>query len=253
MNTPSIDFFKLSKPEKPKILVIEDDKFIAENLSELLTLEGFETETALESGKDALHYLNFNLPDLIIMDIQLRGKEDGIQLAKKINSRLEIPIVYLTAFPYTIYLDRVAETKFNGFIVKPYHRETLISTIKLALKKKPLKDLLSPKEGHLTLRKNGFSTVLVDSDIKYVKADKMYTIVVGKTEEYRMRNILKEVAPMLNPLKFIRVHKSYLVNIDYVTSFNHKGIMVDGLVLPMKRSFTKELSKIILHHKSRSN
>ncbi|WP_377916838.1 response regulator [Algoriphagus aquatilis] len=246
-----MEFYKISKPTKPRVLIVEDNHLIAENLSELLEMEGFETLAALRTSKDTLNFLKFDIPDLIIMDIRLKGNDDGVKLVKKINAKLALPVVYLTACCDASYLDRVSKTKYDGFVVKPYHKETLISNIQLALKKKHEKNSLPPKEGHLTLRKDGFSVVLMDSDIKYLKADGMYTLIVGKKDEYRMRNILKEVEPMMSPNKFVRIHKSYLVNLDYITAFNHKEVLLDGLTLPIKRGFTKQLAKFIQEHRRR--
>lgn len=118
-----------------KILIVEDELLIAENLAMKLKKFGYIIGDIVSSGKAALKYVNSERPDLILMDIAIQGNMDGIQTAAKIGEKAEIPIVYLTAYADDETLERATKTNCYGYILKPFKDRELQATIKVALKK----------------------------------------------------------------------------------------------------------------------
>jgi PAS domain S-box-containing protein len=120
---------------KANIMIVEDEGLVAMELKEELLHLGYDVSYTADSGEEAMKNLLKAKPDLILMDIQLRGGIDGIQTAKQIFSEYRIPIVYLTAFSDEKTLSRARESEPYGFLVKPFTERSLYTTIEMALSK----------------------------------------------------------------------------------------------------------------------
>lgn len=117
-----------------KILVVEDDKIISLDIQRVLNAFGYEVPITVSTGEDAIKIAEELLPDLILMDISLKGNIDGIHAASKIK-KLSIPIIFLTAYKNKSLIERAQETDPYGYILKPYDEQELKLTIDMALKK----------------------------------------------------------------------------------------------------------------------
>ncbi len=118
-----------------KILIVEDELLIAELLKEKLTEFGYQIIGTVSSGEAALEEVQAQLPDLVLMDILLPGKMDGIEVAKKIYENHQIPVLYLTAYADDKILKRAEKTGAYGYLVKPVKDRELLATIKLVINK----------------------------------------------------------------------------------------------------------------------
>lgn len=120
---------------KVKILVVEDDKILAIGLEKKLEDSGFAITGIASSGAEAIDSVREIQPDLVLMDIVLKGAMDGIETAKFIISLYDIPIIYLTAYADDEILERAEKTCPYGYILKPYKDNELIANIKMAIYK----------------------------------------------------------------------------------------------------------------------
>ncbi|MEZ2231481.1 putative bifunctional diguanylate cyclase/phosphodiesterase [Microcoleus sp.] len=116
-----------------KILIVEDESIIAEDLFDSLTSLGYQVTAIVYSGEEAIIAASEVRPDLVLMDVNLQGEIDGITAAEKIRSRFQIPVIYLTAYADENTLRRVNSTKPFGYIVKPFEEKNLHTTIQIAL------------------------------------------------------------------------------------------------------------------------
>lgn len=121
--------------ESTKILVVEDELLIARTLSKKLEKMGYQLTDIVSSGDGALESIKNNPPDLILMDIVIKGDKDGIETAREIYQNYHLPIIYLTAYADDKTLERAEETGCYGYILKPYLEKELHANIKMALKK----------------------------------------------------------------------------------------------------------------------
>ncbi|SRR5258708_1463671 len=119
-----------------KILIVEDEQIIALELQARLKRLGYDVPVVVSSGEEALQQAFTTRPDLILMDIALSGKIDGIETARQLREQLDIPSIYLTARVDEATLARVKPTKPLGYILKPYVEKTLHQTIQMALESK---------------------------------------------------------------------------------------------------------------------
>jgi CheY-like chemotaxis protein len=115
------------------ILIVEDDGLIALRIQELLTSSGYRVPEPLASGEEALERLSESPPDLIIMDIGLLGDIDGLETARQIRNRYDIPVIFLTAFADDQRLARGRDISPYGYMIKPFRDEKLLGCIQSAL------------------------------------------------------------------------------------------------------------------------
>ena len=118
-----------------KILVVEDELIAAESLALDLRRQGYQVVGIVDSGAKAINKISDTMPDLIIMDILLKGEMDGVSTTEQIHNYYPIPVVYLTAYADKNTLERAKETSPYGYLVKPYKPQDLSTTIEIALTK----------------------------------------------------------------------------------------------------------------------
>ncbi|MCJ2542156.1 response regulator [Thermostichus vulcanus] len=118
---------------KGSILVVEDEKIIAKDIATVLKKFGYTVPAIASSGEEAMRRLEESPVDLVLMDIVLKGDIDGVEAAKRITERFNIPVVHLTAYADDDTLARVKETQPFGYIIKPFKERELYTTIEIAL------------------------------------------------------------------------------------------------------------------------
>ncbi len=118
-----------------KILIVEDELIPAANIARNLRQKGYTVMDLMKSGETALEQIAQDTPDLVLMDIHLQGRMDGIETAQEIMEKYKIPVIYLTAYSDKKTIDRVQETKPYGYLVKPFKTQQIYEIIEEALKK----------------------------------------------------------------------------------------------------------------------
>jgi CheY-like chemotaxis protein len=124
---------------QPRALIVEDEILIAEELRERLSRLGFSVIAAVDSADEGIAIATRERPDLVLMDIRLKGERDGVQAAEEIRRQVDLPIVYVTAYSDRLTVDRAKRTEHDGFILKPFHRHELQSTIEVAMQRHALR------------------------------------------------------------------------------------------------------------------
>jgi len=117
---------------KPRIMLVEDEKVVAADIQECVTSLGYEVVGAAATGTEALRMAVKTLPDLVLMDIKLKGVLDGIDVAGALYDQLKIPVVYLTAHADAEILERAKLTAPSGYVLKPFDDRTLRTAIEIA-------------------------------------------------------------------------------------------------------------------------
>ncbi len=120
---------------KTRILVVEDEILVARDLQHQLTEMGYDVPDIAGAGAEALEKVEVIKPDLVLMDIRIRGDMDGVAVAEQVHSRFRIPVVYLTAYADDATVQRAKITEPFGYILKPFQERELETTIEIALYK----------------------------------------------------------------------------------------------------------------------
>ncbi len=116
-----------------RVLIIEDDPIIAEDIKEMLTTVNYSVVGIGYAKEDAIELIDKTNPDLILLDINLSGNYEGFEIANYINKSRKIPFIYLTSYSGKEILDKAKNTMPMGYIVKPFNERELYSTIEISL------------------------------------------------------------------------------------------------------------------------
>ena len=243
-----------------KILIIEDEFILASELAETLESEGYEVVLMADNGREALDFYQENDVDLVLCDININGDWDGIETVKRLISVKQVPIIYLTAFTDKDTLERAKQTFPAAYIPKPYHITNLRMAIELAInnfavKIQSLKILRDEKPENI--QKEMFLQVNDDifikqnyqfvkfslNEILYLEADNIYTNINTSQKKYVIRQSIGNIHERLPMKNLIRVHRSFVVNINKIDSFNEYEVVVQGHVIPISRTYKEEFMK----------
>jgi len=147
-----------------KILVVEDERLVAEDIAECLRSVGYDVIGTAKSCAEAVVKVEEGAPDLVLMDITLRGDVDGIETAHILKDRFSTPVVFLTAYSQKTILDRAKQVEPLGYVVKPFDEGSLVSTVEMALHKARVDAALRKSEEWFstTLRSIGDGVIATD-------------------------------------------------------------------------------------------
>ncbi|UCS93994.1 DNA-binding response regulator [Echinicola marina] len=230
-----------------KVFILEDEESIARDLPILLRNRGYEVAPVKRTIQEAIDYFNTNDPvDIALLDIKVDGEGNGIELARRIREDWDLPIIFTTAHSGKEYLDEALKVVPEAYLVKPFSMTSLDVAIQLAIQKHHDEKAAKNKgeeKATFQIRDKGYLVMLGVDEIIMAQADGLYTKVITQSKNYITRDILKEVEKRLPDTLFVRVHKSFLVNISYIESFNSKEIIINGTNIPIRRGFYKVLKE----------
>ncbi len=229
-----------------KIVLIEDDDNIQESILDLLNSEGFEVSVA-DNGIDGIKLVEEVLPDLIISDIIMPGKNgyDVINELSKKNETASIPFIFLSARVEKGDVRHGMELGADDYLTKPFRLDELLRAVELRLKKKQIilaagnskgekngsekNDKLSSDE-YVYVTVNNKPKFLKIKDIKCIIAEAEYTTVYTSSQEKLLvRKLLKSWEKILPDNSFLRIHRSTIINLDYIVKtdkwFNNSTVV----------------------------
>jgi len=239
----------------PKILMVEDDMIIAADISMQLTKLGYEVIGISTRAEDALKTLESNRPDLILMDIVLSGKMNGIEAAKVVLQKFQVPVIFLTSNADDVSFQQALTAKPYAFITKPFQKSHLERTIKLALQRIAVEqefapapeasDHVSAMEDRLFIRSKGEMVKVLLKEILYAEADRNYCKVFTENESYLLSVPLRNIEAQLPADQFIRVHRSFVVNLQKIDAISeyHEYLTIQSKQIPIARRSREEVVK----------
>lgn len=235
------------------ILIVEDEMIIGTNISLQLISLGYEVSGIIPRGEEVLEHLKENQPDIVLMDIHLRGKIDGVETALLMQQEYDIPIIYLTANADKVNFDRAKATNPYAFISKPFKKLDLQHAIELTVNR-----IQSEKKSE---RKTGSSIIIDDciyvrhhekmvkvltKEIFYIEAERNYCRIHTKEKEYLLVMTLKDMEDKLPQNRFshfLRVHRSFIVNLFQIDEVAADYVVVHRKPIPVSRPLRTNLLK----------
>ena len=180
-----IDWIMGMMMPQPTILIIEDEKIVAEDIKKILNFLGYAVSASVSSAVEAFEEIEKNTPDLILIDIKLRGDIDGVEAAYRIKDRFDIPFVYMTALSDEDTLERAKKTEPYGYIHKPVEEEGLYTTIEMAIYRHKMERKLRESEAkyRLLVENQTDLVVKVDTEGRFLFVSPSYCEMFGKKEE----------------------------------------------------------------------
>ncbi|MEE9372199.1 MAG: response regulator [Saprospiraceae bacterium] len=229
---------------KIKILVVEDELITATHIATVLKEKGYDVPPPIVKGEDVPAIAAIEKPNVIIMDINLAGKLNGIETAKIITSTSNTPIIFLTANADDATFEKSKSALPYAFISKPFKAEELLRTVEviinLPIAQFPPQDLSAKPSRN---EKSIFVTsrnkkVKIDTDkILYILADRNYCTVVTNSKEYVLSMSLGVFEKKVHLDTLIRVHRSYLVNLTAVDSLDEHYVFIGQKSIPIGKSY----------------
>lgn len=223
-----------------KILIVEDEVLIAEDLKDILTAFGVQhIEMAHDKG-DALEALKAFDPDVVLLDIRMEKETDGIEIGEYISKNYQTPFIYITAHSDVEMIKRIVKTKPLAYITKPIKKSDLFASISLAQES-------SKQSAGANLKiKDGFSTLLIPVDsILYIESEGNYITIYCDKKRHVSRQSLDSVVGELGADQFFRIHRSYLVNVAKVKSYSKKEVVLGNITLPVSRGLGDDFHRFM--------
>ncbi|QSE98790.1 LytR/AlgR family response regulator transcription factor [Fulvivirga lutea] len=240
---------------KVRVFIVEDDFIHANRLEMYLEEMGYELAGLVANAEEAINLIAATKPDLLLVDIHLEGNRDGVQMVEQLNKKNPIPAIFITSFRDKETFDRAKLTDPYAYIIKPYDKDMLQAAIELAVYKfsKTSKhldtihtqtDYQGWNEDQLVndtmyVKSNGSLVKIKLSDILCVEAkDKICQIGLIK-ESIDTRISLQKLEEQLISDRFLRVHRSFIINKEAISQVNlsESKVSVGQYAVPIGRSY----------------
>jgi len=183
---------------KIKVLVVEDERIVAKDIQNTLINLGYEVPAIASTGEEAIKKAGELRPDIVLMDIVLKGEIDGIEAAGQIKAKLRIPIIYLTAYEDEETLDRAKITEPLGYILKPFEERDLHTTLEMALYKHSMETKLhESEERYRSLVEYSPDGIAIEFDKKIIFVNKAAARLTGESDIKKLlgRSIVEFIPP----------------------------------------------------------
>jgi two-component system response regulator LytT len=241
------------------VLVVEDESIVSKDIQHSLKKLGYNVVGAAATGEQAVKLAVETQPDIILMDIMLKGEMNGIEAATQIRTETNIPVIFLTAYADESTLNKAKVTQPYGYIIKPFKEIDIHTSIEMALykhkkeaevlKERDLLFNLVESQGAtkdlLFVKSNSRLVKLKMSDIYYVEALKDYVVINTLNTRYTIHSTMKDIEAKLPESEFLRVHRSFIVRIDKIVAIEQPNLILenDKKVIPIGGSYKDELAK----------
>ncbi len=242
---------KSNRMSKVKILVVEDEIIIADDICNTLKELGYQLLEPALNYTEALESLKNDQPDLALLDIQLGGQKDGIDLAWKIKEDFEIPFIFLTSNADRATVDRAKRLAPPAYLMKPFNANDLYTSIEIALynfglhreeqeeentdrEDLVIKDAIFVKEKDLFLK-------VKFADLAFIRSTHVYLeLNTINDKQYVIRGSIKGIAKKLSS-NFFQTNRSHMVNLDHLEAIDTNNVIVCGQEIPIGRTFRSDL------------
>jgi two-component system, response regulator PdtaR len=234
--------------ENKRILIVEDEMIVSSSMSIQLILNGYDCMVA-DTGEAAIELFSSFAPHLVLMDIGLAGKIDGISTAAIIRKQAPIPIVFVTDQINRQIFKQASETQPQNYITKPFTENTLLNAVELALQQPVLVPTLSVApplgervdDGIFIYATNQYIKILF-KDILYLEADGAYTnMYCSEHKSYTLTISSNHVVAQLNYPGMIQTARSYHVNIHRIDSVKRDALILEDNTVPLTKDFKEDL------------
>lgn len=239
---------------KIKVMVVEDELVVSMMICDFLEELGYEVPDPVTNYESAIECFSSQSPDIVLLDIQLNGEKSGIDLAAYIKESTNIPFIFLTSKADPRTINHAKNLNPHAYLVKPFNRDDLFAAIELALhnfntssksdiEKEIPKTLI--KDAFFVKGTTGLFRKVNFTEITYIKSEHVYLELFTNDDKIHLiRSTMKSIMNSL-PANFYRVHRSYIVNLDYLESINTLFIVVHHQKIPISKNYRDKLMQLI--------
>lgn len=243
---------------KATVLVVEDESIVSKDIQYSLKKLGYEVVGSSATGTKAIELALELKPNIILMDIMLKGDISGIEASAEIKKSQNVPIIFLTAYADENTLEKAKITEPYAYILKPFKEIDLHTSIEMALYKHGkelevikerdfLYNIVENKESNefIFVKSNSKLIKLNNKDIYFVEALKDYVVINTLNSRYTIHSTMKEIQKKLPDNQFVRVHRSFIIRTDKIAQIEQPNIILenDKRIIPVGGSYKEELVK----------
>lgn len=246
---------------KINVLVVEDESIVSKDIQHSLKKLGYNIVGASATGEKAIELASSERPDVVLMDIMLKGEMNGIEAADRIKKDLSIPIIFLTAYADELTLSKAKITQPYGYILKPFKEIDLHTTIEMAIYKHTkeqevvkerdlLYSIIENKEKnkeYIFVKSNSKLVKLKTTDVFYIEALKDYVVIHTNDKRYTIHSTMKDIEQKMGNKEFLRVHRSYIIRLDKIATIEQPNLTLENVdkLIPIGGSYKDVLIKKI--------
>lgn len=236
------------------IYIIEDEPLYANQLMILVDELGYELSGVADNSDKALKEIASLMPDILLVDIKIKGSLDGIEFVSMIQKKISIPVIFITSFTDDETFKRAKKVSPYAFLTKPFDSSNLQRAIELAFntflvyentKKEAWNEDIALKDAFFIKNRSKLEKVNI-KDILYLEVEDRYsTVHMENNKKYVLRMSMGNVQEKFPENTLFRVHRKYSVNLTKVTSIDIQDnlIHMDEIVVPISRSNKEGLLK----------
>jgi len=231
-----------------KIGIVEDEAIIADDLAALLEEMGYKCPEPASNYEAAVAMLQSFEPDMVLVDINLSGRPDGLKVAKYITEKLSKPFIFLTANSDPETVASAREFRPSAYLVKPFQKADIYTAIEIALynfhnERKLQREIPASKlvTDALFVRDGDYFNKVRFDDIVYLSSEHVYVTIHTQQKKYLVRSTMQEYLENFDPALFVRVHRSYVVNLKWIERINTQTLTAGGVEIPVSRPLRDEL------------
>lgn len=227
------------------ILIVEDELIVADYIQDCLQKLDYEITGIAMTYDEALSLLKDVLPDIILMDISLKGNKNGIDLGEYVSKHYGIPFIFTTSHSDKLTVDRAKQVMPYAYLIKPFSEEDLYAAIETALTqyahRNNRKERDEDEEPLITgnaiflKHKDRFVKMKLD-ELLYIEADDNYCSLYTPASRFVLKTSLKTLQDSL-PQYFWRIHRSFVINLHQLKSFKTDEVQIGDKSLPVGKSF----------------
>lgn len=234
-----------------RIGIIEDDFLIADSIKEALEKLGYTVVFSAPGYAKAIDCLMSLEIDFVLIDINLGETKDGVDVARWMQENKAIPFIFLTANSDKATVDRAKLTKPLGYLVKPFDEHSLYSSIEVAFEQynqSREENKLKPKfKDFIFVKKDDAYHKVEVKDIVYVQSENVYLTLFTTSNKFLIRTKMDDFMEEITPDLFVKVHRSYAVNLAYIQSLKLDLVAVKHPIkeLPVQKPYKQRLLEMV--------
>jgi DNA-binding LytR/AlgR family response regulator len=242
-----------------RVLVVEDESIVSKDIQLSLKKLGYEVAGSAATGERAVALAVETKPDIILMDIMLKGDMNGIEAAGMIREKTGTPVIFLTAYADESTLNKAKVTQPYGYIIKPFKEIDIHTSIEMAMyKHKKEQEIIRERDKFYSIaeskdnspefmfvKNNARLVKLRTNDIYFIEALKDYVVINAANARYTIHSTMKDIEAKMSSKDFLRVHRSFIVRLDKIVAIEQPNLILenDKKVIPIGGSYKDELNR----------
>lgn len=243
---------------KINVFVVEDESIVSKDIQHSLKKIGYNVVGSASTGEKAIELIREEQPDIVLMDIMLKGNMNGIEAAEIIKNEMALPVIFLTAYADESTLSKAKISEPYGYILKPFKEIDLQTSIEMAIyKHKKEQDIIKERDllysivdnkektqDFIFVKSNSKLVKLNCKDIYFIEALKDYVVINTADTRYTIHSTMKEIESKMGSIDFLRIHRSFIVRLDKISSIEYPNLTLenDKKSIPIGGSFRDDLN-----------